>query len=483
MLTHTTQAVLLLTAHFSKPAPGDPKPLTPTEWGRFALWLKEQGRTPEELLVGDPSRLLAGWADEKIPNERIGALLSRSSALALALEKWQRAGLWVVTRSDPDYPVRLKKLLKSTSPPVFFGCGDRQLLNRGGLTVVGSRNASEKDLDFAHKLGGKSAEAGCSVVSGGARGVDESAMLGALEREGTVIGVLADRLLRGATSSKYRAALMRKNLVLVSPFNPEAGFDVGNAMARNKYVYCLSDAAVVVHSGVKGGTWSGALENLAHGWVPLWVKPTDDGNSGNAHLVSKGARWLPGQVGDLDIRQLFVTPAQAVPPPRSDNLFGPHAKAIKTAVGEDQNKFEEGTSAETVAALENPAEVAEPPKSEAPEKAGAENNAAGNFAEEGTLNGEGEEWKACNKMTFYEFFLRRMEILTATKPKSVEQLLGGLDISKAQLTAWLKRATEEGKLKKTKAPVRYAWLTPAPKPKQTSIFKLPEKVPGSSNVT
>lgn len=42
---------------------------------------------------------------------------------------------------------------------------------------------------------------------------------------------------------------MAMNLVLMSPFNPEAGFDVGNAMARNKYVYCLADAAVVVHSG------------------------------------------------------------------------------------------------------------------------------------------------------------------------------------------------------------------------------------------
>jgi len=170
MLTHITQAVLLLTAHFSRPAQGDPKPLTPTEWGRFALWLKAQRQTPEALLAGDPSRLLGGWGDDKIPMERICDLLSRSPALALALEKWQRAGLWVITRSDPDYPVRLKQLLKNSSPPLFFGCGNRQLLNRGGLTVVGSRNATQGDLDFAHKMGGEAAEAGYSKALDGCRG-------------------------------------------------------------------------------------------------------------------------------------------------------------------------------------------------------------------------------------------------------------------------------------------------------------------------
>ena len=470
MLNHNTQAVLLLTAHFSKPAPGDPKPLTPAEWGRFALWLKEQGQTPEALLTGDPSRLLDGWGDDKIPMERICDLLSRSPALALALEKWQRAGLWVITRSDPDYPSRLKKLLKNSSPPLFFGCGNRQLLNRGGLTVVGSRDATQGDLDFACKLGGAAAEAGYSIVSGGARGIDESAMLGALEKEGTVIGVLSDRLLKAATSSKYRPALMARNLVLISPFNPEAGFDVGNAMARNKYVYCLADAAVIVHSGTKGGTWSGALENLKHGWVPLWVKPTGDRESGNAQLVAKGARWLQGQEGKLDTRQLFERQDEKEKPPRPGSLFDPPVIPTKTAVGEDQSGFERETAAETVAARDNPTEAVEPSEAEVSNPAGAEEDTAGADVEDETHTAERGEWEAYNNMSFYEFFLHRMEASTGKEPKTVEQLLGELDISKAQLTAWLKRAMEEGKLKKTKAPVRYAWLAPELKPKQATIF-------------
>ena len=54
-----------------------------------------------------------------------------------------------------------------------------------------------------------------------------------LGREGTAAGVLADSLLRAATSAFYRKHLTAANLVFVSPLNPEAGFNVGNAMGRN----------------------------------------------------------------------------------------------------------------------------------------------------------------------------------------------------------------------------------------------------------
>ena len=290
-----TQAVLLLTAWFTKPGKTDPKPLTPSEWGRFAAWLKSQERSPEALLTSaDPLDCLAGWLDPTVTPDRIRHLLGRSGALGLALEKWQRAGLWVMTRSDVDYPGRLKKRLKLEAPPLFFGCGNRRLLDQGGIAVVGSRAVSEAEIAYTSQLGAEIASQGFSVVSGGARGVDEAAIAGALAREGTAVGVLADSLLRAATSAKYREGLMAKNLVLVSPFNPEAGFDVGNAMARNKYVYCLADAAVVVSTAREsGGTWHGAIEDLKHGWVPLWVKGSDDPAAGNAALVDRGARWLP----------------------------------------------------------------------------------------------------------------------------------------------------------------------------------------------
>lgn len=306
-----TQAILLMTVWFTKPGKDDPKPLSPTEWGRFAAWLKDQGKSPEALLTSnDPLDCLEGWLDPSITPERIRHLLGRSGALGLALEKWQRAGLWVMTRSDPDYPSRLKKRLKLDAPAVLFGCGNRRLLDQGGIAVVGSRAADEQDLAYTSRLGARIAAQRRSVLSGGARGIDETAMLGALETEGTAAGVLPDSLLRAATSAKYRKGLMKNDLALVSPFNPEAGFDAGNAMRRNRYIYCLADAGIVVATSKdSGGTWNGAIENLKHGWVPLWVKENADPDSGSAALVARGARWLPP--GDPDVSAL--TSASAGP--------------------------------------------------------------------------------------------------------------------------------------------------------------------------
>ncbi len=73
-------------------------------------------------------------------------------------------------------------------------------------------------------------------------------MLGALVNNGNAIGVLSDGLFQKSISQTFRKYLSEGNLAFVSPYYPDAGFNVGNAMGRNKYIYCLSIAAIVVHS-------------------------------------------------------------------------------------------------------------------------------------------------------------------------------------------------------------------------------------------
>lgn len=288
-----TQSTLLLTAYFGETFVGNFKPLSPTEWGRFASWLSQNGRNPEGLLR-DTDSMLVGWEDKTITPERIHSLLGRSAALALSVERWERAGISVVTRGDANYPHRLKKRLSTFSPPLFFYCGNLKLMNMAGVAVVGSRNATEGDTAFATQLGVEISGQGYSVISGGARGIDEAAMLGSLKSEGSAVGILSNGLVQAATSSKYREYLMSGNLLLVSTYSPDAKFTVGNAMGRNKYIYCMSEAAIVVTSDREnGGTWSGAIENIKKNWTPIWAKHSVNENSGVSELVKKGARWLP----------------------------------------------------------------------------------------------------------------------------------------------------------------------------------------------
>ena len=436
-LSSTAQATLLLTSYFSKASSETAKPLTNTEWGRFALWLKEKSTTPADLLVTDPKALLQGWHDTRISAERIIELLNRGHSLALAMEKWQRAGLWVVTRSDPEYPRRLKQRLKTDSPPVLFGCGNKALLNAGGLAVIGSRNASETDLTFTDQVGAMAASEGIAIVSGGARGVDETAMLGALKQGGVVIGVMADSLLKAATSSKWRRGLMDGHAVLVSPFYPEAGFSAGNAMARNKYIYCLADSSMVIHSGKKGGTLNGAEENLKKAWVPLWVKQTKDKDAANVDLVTKGGRWLEADTQAFKIADLMSNVgsfANHVKEPMGD-LFVMHGQPELFAEAESNTEPEPAKDViepkiESVVS-ESPAQIEANPEKIVKDEA----------ARSGPVD-------------FYQLFTSELQRL-ANEPVTVDELIESTHLHKSQLTEWLKRSEEEGLLEKLARPVRY----------------------------
>ena len=397
------QAIMLLTVAFGKSVHAEAKPLSGKEWGKFAGWLKERELQPSFLLEGNLGEILTDWKgmDPAITLDRLDQLLGRGGALALALEKWQRAGLWVLTRSDPDYPGRLKQRLKAQSPPVLFGCGNRRLLNQGGVAVVGSRNATEGDLGITSELGAEIASRGQSVVSGGARGVDQHAMLGALEREGTAVGVLADRLLRVATSAIYRKYLTAHNLVLVSPFNPEAGFHVGNAMARNRYIYCLADRAVVISSSLdKGGTWHGAVEAMQAQWVPLWVMAADRESSGNPELVRRGAKpWEPGDFGQLFGIQT-AAPAASQETAREKGAVPSAARAAETG-------------RQVFVGMSSPTDE------------------------------------------FYEFFLRRLNALTSGDALTPDDISNRLNLKKPQVNAWLGQGVREKRIRKLNRPVRY----------------------------
>ncbi len=439
LLSPTAQATLLLTSYFSKSSSENAKPLTNAEWGRFALWLKEKSATPADLLVADPKDLLQGWHDSRISAERIIELLNRGHSLALAMEKWQRSGLWVVTRSDPEYPKRLKQRLKTDSPPVLFGCGNKSLLNVGGLAVIGSRNASEFDLAFTNQVGAKAASEGIAIASGGARGVDETAMLGAIKKGGVVIGVMADSLLKAATSSKWRKGLMDGHAVLVSPFYPEAGFSVGNAMARNKYIYCLADSSLVIHSGKKGGTLSGAEENLKKSWVPLWVKQTTDKDAANADLVAKGGRWLEADTQAFKIADLMSNEGSLANQVKKQvgDLFSMPAQPELFAETDSGSEIESETEKEVVA-TEIESVISE---NQAKTKVNSDQAAEKESAPSGPVD-------------FYQLFSSELQRL-AEKPVSVDELIESTQLHKTQLTEWLKRAVDDEVVKKLNRPVRY----------------------------
>jgi predicted Rossmann fold nucleotide-binding protein DprA/Smf involved in DNA uptake len=294
-----------------------PDLLSPGEYKRLARHLREMQRQPADLVSTDAAELL-GACQPVIDEKRLQRLLGRGFLLSQVIEHWKARAIWVISRADAEYPRRLKARFREDAPAMLYGCGDISLLETGGLAVLGSRHVEDTLIDYTMTVGRLAARGRRTLVSGGARGIDQAAMRGALEAGGKVSGVLADSLEKTALNREHRNLLIDGQLVLISPYDPSAGFNVGNAMQRNKLIYALADASLVVSSDLnKGGTWAGAVEQLDKlNLVPVYVRSTGVLSAGLDALRSKGAiPWPnPQDVDAFDaVFDVAMTPVLASP--------------------------------------------------------------------------------------------------------------------------------------------------------------------------
>jgi len=289
-LESDAQAIFLLCGRLGSHDDNSAKPLTRNQYNEVANWLHSNNMRPGDLLDDEGREQLSVFGEDgKLTENRLCTLLDRGTAMAMAVEEWTNKGGWILTRSDKNYPTRFRKRLRHLAPPILYGVGDPKLLEYGGVGMVGSRDSDDASLAFIRDLARRCAEEGVSVVSGGARGVDQASMDATLEAGGIVIGALANGLAKTSRKKKYRKAITDNRLTLVSAYHPDSRFQVWKAMERNKHIYALGDGTVVAHSAEgSGGTWAGATENLNHGWVPLFIRAEPPIPDGNRKLIEKG---------------------------------------------------------------------------------------------------------------------------------------------------------------------------------------------------
>lgn len=425
-LSPDTEAILLLCGRFGNDRAEQVSPLTQKEYEALTRWLIERKLRPSDLLSAD-NALLSDLVQAKLDRAKVTALLRRGTALALATEKWRRSGLWILSRSDAAYPKRLKRKLGQAAPPLLYGAGDPALLENGGLAIVGSRDVAQAGLEFTRELAHACVRDGLGVVSGGAKGVDAAAMQTCGEAGGIVIGVLAADLMRTSVNRQNRQGLASGQLVLVSPFNPEAGFNAGNAMARNRYIYALADYAVVVDSAEgEGGTWAGAIEDIRHGWAPLFVRNAED-KPGNRALIAKGGRSFTYRFETRDSLKEYLGQGESAPSTAPLELVpSAYSVEVSTPVLVEIARESEPVG-ELVSAADQKRQLPITHEVDAPEL-----------------------------FDLFTLFLEQLPSVLGVASKTEEEIRTAFGLEKSQVKAWLTAAVASGKVEKLKKPVAYA---------------------------
>lgn len=190
-----------------------------------------------------------------------------------------------------DYPLGMSLGGKT---PVLSTLGNVGLLDTPGLGFCGSRKASEKGIAVTKDCAEQAVEAGFTVISGNAAGVDLAAHYTALACGGATILVLAEGIERFNIKRELRPVWDWARVLVISQFPSQAIWQAYRAMERNDVIIALSRVMIVVEAGETGGTLAAGLRTLQVG-KSLFVadyENIEDVAPGNAQLLGRGASRL-----------------------------------------------------------------------------------------------------------------------------------------------------------------------------------------------
>jgi DNA processing protein len=235
------------------------------------------------------------------------------------------AGARLLIHGEDGYPRALLDI--PDAPPVLWAKGDVSLLNRPAVSMVGARNASSLGVRMARRLGQGLAEAGLTVVSGLARGIDAAAHEAALEGEGRTVAVMAGGIdvIYPAENDALAQAIDEKGC-RISEHPPGLEPQARHFPLRNRIVAGLSRAVIVVEAAAKSGSLITARAALDYGREVMAVPghPFDARASGCNMLIRDGAVLVRSV---QDVLEALGTPGEARPEPQMTlaPLPGPEA--------------------------------------------------------------------------------------------------------------------------------------------------------------
>ncbi len=232
---------------------------------------------------------------------RILVVRKRFSELQQRLDELSNQGIKVLFPDDTEYPTLLKS--SQDSPMVLCKAGELSEVSEKCVAIVGSKQPSADSINVTLELSMRLVEAGWTIVSGFAVGIDTTAHYGALGLNGTTIGVLSTDLSsiyprenRDLALKIYKTGCLFSEHPFPTPPTP------ANLVMRNRIISGLSFATIVVETSIEGGAMHTAR------YAQLQDRPvfagqwsaTNHKSDGTRQLIRKGAiPFSPNQLSDV----------------------------------------------------------------------------------------------------------------------------------------------------------------------------------------
>ena len=242
------------------------------------------------------AQLLARYGDAETALEALPTIGKRGGGSYSAVprdrverevEAVRRAGAKYLFHDRPDYPALLREI--EGAPPILTFRGDLALAAQPCVAVVGARNASAAAVKLARDFAGALGEAGFTVVSGLARGIDGAAHEGAFPR---TIGVIASGI-DIAYPPQHRDLQDRiaNEGLLIAEQPPGTEPRGSHFPSRNRIIAGLASGTLVVEAAVKSGSLITARLAGEAGREVMAIpgSPLEPRSHGCNHLIREGA--------------------------------------------------------------------------------------------------------------------------------------------------------------------------------------------------
>ncbi len=278
--------------------------------------------------------------------------LGTGKSLKLAEDELHRAAsakAEILTLDDAVYPALLKQIYDP--PLVLYVSGDREVLSRPGLAIVGTRHPTPYGIGMAERLANDLAARGLVITSGLARGVDSAAHRGAINARGRTIAVYGTGIdeVYPRENKKIVDSLLALGGAVISEFPLATPATPQNFPIRNRIISGLALGVLVVEAGEYSGTRITARCALEQN-RELFAVPgnvTNRNSWGPNTLIKQGARlvatwedvWeeLPAHVrAALPSEKEAATPEGETASLFQDDKASPHEKKVLGLLKKDE---------------------------------------------------------------------------------------------------------------------------------------------------